>query len=88
MCQEFIPRDICPCMIIDEPFCVMKVWIWSLRLNIIINSRSCQCGKLDESFDIISISMLKSLKIIVEHEGVAIMMNLSYISNDLVREVE
>ncbi len=87
MCQEFIPRDICPWMIINEPFCVMKIWIWSLRLNI-INSRSCQCGKLDKIFDIISISILKSLKIIVEHEGVAIMMNPCYISNDLVREVE
>ncbi len=74
-------------MIINEPFCVMKVWIWSLRLNIIVNSRICQCGKLHESFDIMSISMLKSLKITVEQEGVAIMTNPSYISNDLVREV-
>jgi hypothetical protein len=32
--------------------------------------------------------MLKSLKIIVEHEGVATTMNPCYISNDLVREVE
>jgi hypothetical protein len=58
----------------NELFFVRKVWIWSLRLNVAINFRS-RSQELNESFEIISIWMLRSPKTIVGHEVGAIMMN-------------
>jgi len=59
-------------------FFVRKVWIRSLRLNVTINFRSHH-QELNESFEVISIWMLRSPKTTVGHEVGAIIMNSCHI---------